>query len=69
MLSLSGVAANIVWQVGQEEGMIFLGGQGGGVVFLHPVSTADLGLHMNCPIQAAPPGGGRDSGSISSDKV
>lgn len=49
--------------------MIFLVGQGGGVVFLHPVSTADFGLHVNCPIQAAPPGGGRDSGSISSDKV
>lgn len=49
--------------------MVFLGEQGGGIVFLHPPSTTDLGLHVSCPVQAAPPGGGRDSGSVSSDEV
>lgn len=39
--------------------MVFLGGNGGGVVFLHPLSTTDLGLLVDCPMQAAPPGRGK----------
>lgn len=39
--------------------MVFLGGKGGGVVFLHPLSTTDLGLLVNCPMPAAPPGRGK----------
>lgn len=48
--------------------MVFLGGKGGGVVFLHPLSTTDLGLLVNCPMQAAPPEGERDGRSPSSGK-